>query len=306
MVRTAHPGAWLLVAALAGVATFASACANGTTVEEDDADAPPVSADGAVPTDGRAPDGATPVDGRAPDGAVADSALPDGAVPDAALPDGAVPDGAVDSGSDAGACVTAPPSNACGVNPQCGCTATQTCDVTNLTSGGVSCVTAGSVAAGRACTATSGCARGLTCWNGACRPFCTRGTPTCGAGTLCFAPQDAGGLTTPNLDVCSVACDPSRPSATCGTNACVWFSSSSVADCRPPGTRAEYATCASSADCRQGLLCMNDPTFGPECERWCRLGSNVDCSFGDTCTDVFGASAPTVPGSSARVGVCVF
>ncbi|HRG99547.1 MAG TPA: hypothetical protein PLR99_25040 [Polyangiaceae bacterium] len=310
-----HP--WLVAAILASVA---SACANGSPVEGDDDPVPPaVAVDAASPadartsdatsSDARSPDGAPPADARSPDSAAPDSAAPDGALPDAApdaSPLDAAVDAMVDGGADGGACVTAPPSNACGVNPQCGCTATQTCDVTNLASGAVSCVGAGSVAAGRACTTTSNCARGLTCWNGACRPFCSRGTPTCGAGTLCFAPQDAAGATTPNLDVCSVACDPSRASAACGTNACVWFSSAGVADCRPPGTRPEYGTCTSTADCRQGLVCVNDPIFGPECERWCRVGSNADCSFGDTCADVLGASAPTVPGTGARIGVCVF
>ena len=329
MLRSSHRRPWLaveLVALLAGVAIVAPACANGSPVEgDDDLDPPGAEADATPSVDARSPnapaDDARSPDARspAPDAAAADATASDAAALDGAAADGALPDAAVDAGPvdgaadarvdaavDGGACVTAPPSNACGVNPQCGCTATQTCDVTNLVSGAVSCVGAGSVAAGRACTTTSNCARGLTCWNGACRPFCSRGTPTCGAGTLCFAPQDAAGATTPNLDVCSIACDPTRASAACGTNACVWFASAGVADCRPPGTRPEYATCASTADCRQGLVCVNDPIFGPECERWCRVGSNADCSLGDTCADVLGASAPTVPGAGTRIGVCVF
>ncbi|MBK6460223.1 MAG: hypothetical protein IPF92_04335 [Myxococcales bacterium] len=321
-----HPAActrpWLALALVALVALAAPACATGSpVVDGDDPDPlnPPTAPEAGVTPDARVSDSASDTsspDGAGPDGAPPDAARdasPVDAARDASPVDASPVDaspvdgGPVDAGPvDAGACVTAPPSNACGVNPQCGCTATQTCDVTNLTSGAVSCVGAGSAAAGRACTTTSGCARGLTCWNGACRPFCSRGTPTCGPGTLCFAPQDAGGVTTPNLDVCSVQCDPSRASAVCGTNACVWFASAGVADCRPPGTRPEYGACTSTADCRQGLVCINDPIFGPECQRWCRVGSNADCSFGDRCSDVLGASAPTVPGTGARIGLCVF
>jgi len=199
--------------------------------------------------------------------------------------------------------VTAPPSNACGVTPQCGCAANQTCDVTNLTTGAVGCVLAGGGPVGSYCTATTQCAQGLTCQNNACRPYCNNPGSACATagGGVCYSPQDASGNTTPNLSVCAVKCDVRSPATACGSNNCLWFAADKESDCRPAGTAALYDPCASAVDCQSGLACVNHPLFGYECEKWCRIGGS-DCGLLETCTDVYGANAPTSGG--VKLGHC--
>lgn len=191
----------------------------------------------------------------------------------------------------------------CGVSPQCGCAAGQTCDVVDFTTGAESCVAAGAGAQGSACTATSQCALGLTCQGNACRPYCaTPGSPCAAAGTgVCFAPQNAAGATTPNDDVCAIKCDVRSPASSCGTNNCLWFSADKESDCRASGPVALYGSCATLVDCQQGLACVLHPVFGYECEKWCRIGGS-DCSIFETCADVYGANAPTSGG--VKLGHC--
>lgn len=189
------------------------------------------------------------------------------------------------------------------MSPQCGCAANDTCDVSNLSTGAVSCVLAGSGALGTHCTATSECARGLTCRSNACRPFCSSPGAACtdaGLG-VCYAPQDGSGKTTPNLDVCAVACDLRSPAAACGTNTCLWLSAYKETDCGPAGSTAVFKPCTRTSHCRAGLACVNHPTYGYECEKWCRLGGN-DCAVAESCNDVFGSGAPSIGGQ--RFGTC--
>lgn len=285
--------------ALVSLGAVVAGCANGSIEELDEPVTEPDDGGGATTGDSSVRrDGSVVTPGR------------DGAAPstDAATTNdsGVVTDGAVSDatvGTDSGTCVTVAPNNVCGLNPQCGCNATQTCDITTATTGAATCIAAGAQPAGQSCTTASNCARGLTCWNGACRPYCSRGQTTCAGGTICFAPT-TGGVTSPNLDVCSVACDVRSPSTVCGTNGCSWFPTERAGDCRPPGTGLEFDGCAFDGDCRQGLACGDDPFFGPSCVRWCRLGSNADCALGDTCTDEYGANAPTSGGQ--RLGLCFF
>ena len=210
---------------------------------------------------------------------------------------GSPPPPPADAGS-SGTCTKTPPSNACGLSPQCGCTASQTCDITNKSTGGVACVNAGAGAASTACTATSQCAAGLTCAYGACRPYCST---TCTGGTVCEDWYEPAGTLVPNGKVCSITCDPRTPSAACGANTCIWDSSAKVSDCDKAGSGAMYDPCSAYNDCKAGLACINHPVFGFECEKWCRLGQS-DCSYPDTCTDVYGTSAPTSGG--AKLGHC--
>ena len=81
------------------------------------------------------------------------------------------------------------------------------------------------------------------------------------------------------------------PSAACGSNNCIWFSTDKQSDCRKAGTSDLYGTCSTLVDCKQGLTCVDHPIYGLECESWCRIGQN-DCGGFDTCTDVYGANAP--------------
>jgi len=93
------------------------------------------------------------------------------------------------------ACETVPPNNKCGLDPQCGCLETETCDVTNQTTGATSCVTGGSATLGRPCSATGDCMAGLACLYGACRPYCKTPLTKCSVGgtELCVGMPDADG-----------------------------------------------------------------------------------------------------------------
>ncbi len=219
-------------------------------------------------------------------------------------------DAGTDSGSvvttDAGACTKAPPSNVCGVAPQCGCAANETCDVTNTTTGAVSCVLAGGGPQGSVCTTSTQCAKGLTCQFGACRPYCSTAGTTCSGANLgiCYAPLNNSNATTPNLSVCAVKCDPRNPSASCASNTCLWFPGDQQSDCNTPGTKTVYQACSGVADCAAGLACAFDPlSLGNACLRWCRIGVSSDCpGLFESCDDVYGANAPVVSGQ--KYGLC--
>ncbi len=214
-------------------------------------------------------------------------------------------DAAKDAGFDAGGtCLTVAPTNACGLAPQCGCAANQTCDVTAPGTGGVSCVLAGGGTLGSFCTSTTQCAKGFTCGYNACRPYCpTIGTNCVGAGLgPCAQYYDpSAGTPVTNSKVCSVTCDLRAPSAACGSNNCIFDTTVNASDCDKSGAVALYGACTRYNDCQQGLACAKHPLFGFECEKWCRLGQN-DCGLFEDCTDVYGATAPSSGG--VKLGHC--
>ncbi len=215
--------------------------------------------------------------------------------------DAGVDSAVVDAG---GACATVPPSNACGLAPQCGCAANQTCDVTNNTTGAVSCLLAGGGPNGSYCTSTTQCAKGLTCGYNTCRPYCpTIGAACVGAGLgQCTQYYDpSAGTPVPNSKVCTIACDLRAPAAACGSNNCIFDTTINASDCDKSGTKALYDACTRYNDCQQGLSCVDHPLFGYECEKWCRIGGN-DCGLFESCTDVYGAAAPSSGGS--KLGHC--
>ncbi|MDB4938863.1 MAG: hypothetical protein JWP87_5835 [Labilithrix sp.] len=226
-----------------------------------------------------------------------------GSSPSGGTPDAGSSGGTSSGGVDAGGCATVPPSNACGLSPQCGCTANHTCDVTNNTTGAVSCVVSGGGPIGSSCTTTSQCANGLTCGYNTCRPYCpTTGAACVGTGGQCTPYYDpTAGTAVPNSKVCTVTCDLRSPSAACGSNNCIFDTTINATDCDKSGTKALYAACTRYNDCQQGLACTKHPVYGFECEKWCRIGQN-DCGSLETCTDVYGATAPSSGG--AKLGHC--
>ncbi len=198
---------------------------------------------------------------------------------------------AVTGESDAGGCAKLTPVDACGVATQCGCAATETCD---LVAGVATCVASGGKPPATACGATSECQRGLTCSGGACRPFCESATSCSAPGLGACSATIAGS----SLKTCSVSCDLHAPTAACGTGTCAW--AAGATDCKPAGTKAARATCTTSDECGQGLACA--PTiYGNMCLRWCRIGAGECPGFG-LCTSVFGASAPKK--GNVEYGVC--
>lgn len=219
--------------------------------------------------------------------------------------------GTQDGGQQAVTCTLTPPSDGCGLSPQCGCNANETCDITNPVNGAVSCVKAGTKSLGRACTVTGECLEGFTCQFGSCRPFCAKVGATCNtAGTgVCIAATDDKNVPLPNDLVCTLTCDPVSPEALCGTgNTCLWFPSlyapAKVTDCSFPGDTANLAACTSDYDCGVAYACGAHPTKGQQCEKWCRIGAafTADCAGGFTCKDVYGANAPVIAG--VKEGLC--
>ncbi len=212
-------------------------------------------------------------------------------------------------GADAGAAVCQPaPQSTCGATTQCGCAADQTCDVQDEHTGAASCVPAGAAALGGTCNTTSDCAQGLTCLYGVCRPYCAQARTYCTAkGTqLCVEVKASDHTIVPGMNVCTIACDPRRPQAFCGTDTCVWFASyyapiRGVSDCGPAGPNGDAQACSKASDCQAGFACNMHPTRGQECEPWCRIGGS-DCPSGETCVDVFKDDAPVVGG--VHEGLC--
>ncbi len=244
----------------------------------------------------------------------------------------AMTDGAdAGSGGGGGACKTVPPNNKCGLDPQCGCETNETCDVTNTTTGATSCMTAGGGTLGRNCKTTGDCLAGFTCQYGACRPYCTSETDgaSCtapGTGICYTAIDDTTNKPIPNARVCTVGCDPKMPSAVCGNNSCIWFADlyapAHVSDCNYPGSSDVLTGCALDSmnpkgspnltACKPGNACGLHPTYGYECERWCRVGTDADCADLKNkptdpaglfkCKDVYGAAGPVIGG--VKEGLC--
>ena len=189
--------------------------------------------------------------------------------------------GAIDDG-----CERVSPDDECGVAAQCGCAPTHTCDVADGT-GRTRCVTAGTAPMGHPCTATAGCALGLTCIFGTCHAFCDEKMACSepGAG-VCTQIETSSGTAIPNLAICRVACDLHDPTS-CGgkTNAGIgvcYVDDQGNTDCQEGGRRTENQTCSATQACGPGLVCTTSSSSST-CKRWCRVGQN-DCGSGKTCT----------------------
>lgn len=286
------------------VALALTACASGGEEDEDGVTVTKGRDAGSTPEGG----GTTIPEASTPDASepATDSGVDAGPPPtDAGPKDAAVDAAPADAGSDAsdaGACVTTAPSNACGLVAQCGCASDRTCAITTASTGAVSCVVAGTSPVGSPCTATTQCAKGLTCEYGTCRPYCaTSGAACASTSGTCTEVYDADGDALPNAKVCTIPCDPTKPAAACGTNTCIFDTGLLVTDCDAHGGAGMYDICDAYNSCKPGLACINHPLFGFECERWCRIGGS-DCGLGETCEDVYGADAPMSGG--AKLGHC--
>ncbi|MBX3204596.1 MAG: hypothetical protein KF764_05975 [Labilithrix sp.] len=235
-----------------------------------------------------------------------DTSAPDGASP---APTATATPVTPSTTNDAGAttpdddCKRAAPSNECGVVPQCGCAPTHTCDVVD-SKGTARCITAGKAPMGHPCTATAGCALGLTCIFGTCHAFCNDATKACtqpGTGA-CAQITAQGGAAVPNLAICRVACALHDPSS-CGgnTNAGIgvcYVDDQNGTDCQEGGSRAEGQTCSPSDACGPGLVCTTTNSVST-CKRWCRVGQN-DCGGNRTCTGF----SPEVKVGDVVYGAC--
>ena len=172
------------------------------------------------------------------------------------------------------------------------CPAAQSCQVDCQTRSNV-CATAGSNAAGAACSATAGCVAGSQCFDYAmlgcgtqlCLQICATdgdcaafGSGGGGPGSFCRDPIACGGA----FRTCTFSCDPTAAAATAARTgcpaglACLIPSSMDHVDCAcPEPTRSgiENVPCTSTAQCAPGFLC----------EQTCRAVCRCDASSG-VCT----------------------
>lgn len=223
--------------------------------------------------------------------------------PDSATGDGGNPEGGGEP------CTTTPPSNVCGLVPQCGCLNTETCHIDD-DKGNVACIAAGKAKMGAPCTGTQGCLRGLTCIFGTCHAFCDApGTACTAAGTGQCIQVQAGQTAVPNYKVCLVKCD-LRDAQSCGgttaagTGVCIVDDKGNT-DCQEGGSKKELETCVGNGtfeDCGPALVCVSVTSGGnttQQCRKWCRVGMNADCG-GKVCQG-FGTKVMV---GTVEYGVC--
>ncbi len=220
------------------------------------------------------------------------------------LPDtsGNNPDtGGNDPDTGSGNCSKSPPSNVCGVDPQCGCNS-DTCEVDQVKlDGSSSCVTAGSNGIGKACTATtSQCATGLTCIWGVCRPYCgsigDKGMCNQPGTGVCRQLTDNSMKAIPNLVVCSTNCALNDATSCGGKSGCIFDNANGVTDCYPVGSAM---TCSKNqTNCAPGYECITLNMSTYSCAKWCKMGGN-DCG-GKVCSGFM----PKVLVNNVEFGVC--
>lgn len=158
-------------------------------------------------------------------------------------------------------------------------------------------------ATGTPCSSTSECQTTLTCAYGTCRPKCTtEGTACAGAGLGVCEKLYENGTAVPNTLVCAVTCDLQKPTAACGSNTCIFDSTSNTTDCDKPGSLTAFAQCSTYNACKPGLACVNNQLYGNECEPWCRVGVAGDCPILSNCIDVYKDKAPMQ--GSTKLGLC--
>lgn len=192
----------------------------------------------------------------------------DGGAPTDAGKDGATPIGD-------GACVFTPPSEVCGIFPQCGCAGT-TCDF--VPDGGdlTACTTSvGTAVGGAACTTSNDCAQGLTCAFGRCRPFCDSPGVVCTGAQYSLCHDHLGVAA---FNICGIACDLADAGSCGGTQGCVAVGagSATTTECENVGSGASGATCANPIDCQRGLDCVITGASST-CAPFCKVS-------GGTCT----------------------
>lgn len=182
---------------------------------------------------------------------------------------------------------TAPPGSPCRVSPNCGCAATETCELTTAAGAGA-CVPAGAAPAGASCTLNGDCAKGLACLNNTCAAYCVKDddctSKSCGPITL-------GGAAVVGVGLCNTVCDPLNASACPSGQACR-FTTNKKTSCFPnPGSGGIGASCATDEECGPSFFCD-----GTACTELCTEGGS--CASGGSCGEA------VTEGNGVRYGAC--
>lgn len=165
-----------------------------------------------------------------------------------------------------------------------GCAANQTCTyVANETA--PSCVTAGVVELGQACSSEAHCKKGV-CLNlndtrSLCYAICET-DPDCGSGGSCLTLSNAA------FEICKIEgiyenCDLVLQDCVDAAKGCYAVSTEDQPICRVAGTVAAGAACDSAVACVKGAACVNDV-----CRPVCDLTKTPsDCAAGNVCNAYF-------------------
>ncbi len=186
-----------------------------------------------------------------------------------------------DTGAFDAGCVLTPPSNKCGIFPNCGCAGT-TCDFV-LDSGEAILPTActpsvGAAAANASCAVSTDCQEGLTCLFDRCHEFCgNAGDPCSGCHSLHATTTHRRRATTSAASKCG----PQQFAASCGSLGCVGVSdgTGATSECEPVGSGTNGVACSGPLGCAPGFYCVSNTT----CRQTCNLASPV-CATG-SCND---------------------
>lgn len=203
-------------------------------------------------------------------------------------------------GAGAGASCDVPPGSACGVYPQCNCSAGKKCDFES-TSETMQCQTDGYLPLGALCDADpSGCKKGSACVGfglAVCKAFCHPSTG-CGANSArdCWTVTGASGAQIPGFYVCTAGCDLSDPSSCAPGKVCAisgGFSDGIYTECfDAAGNGTGPGQCLNSAaECAPGYGC--DDNY--DCRRWCRVGDASAC---------FGCTSVGMVANGVTYGIC--
>ena len=174
----------------------------------------------------------------------------------------------------------------CGLSPQCGCLADQTCDLDDT--GARSCVSGGTIKAGVPCLSTRECSTGLVCAQGVCRAPCSSVGDACtgeragACGEYAKATAD-GGASSVVYTACAVTCAYDKEDS-CGfakgdllAAACVYQAASNTVECqRVRNVQLQSGLCATDAECGAGRICVAGPDFS-SCRRLCKVGDITAC-----------------------------
>jgi hypothetical protein len=214
------------------------------------------------------------------------------------------------------------PSSTCGIFPQCGCTGTQNCNVENTTTGQASCAPSGATGDYNNCSGNgdSQCAKGRSCVNGVCMPFCGTTSDCPGAYRACVGVNNMSNAAIPGMNVCTQFCDPVSPQSStggfspCGPNvACEPNTAANgrVSTCLGPttasGTQGADCTTNNTYDdtkCAPGYGCTGLTIFGTtiyECLHFCDVGASTgQCPSSTSC----GSFTTKLYAGAQEIGVC--
>lgn len=166
---------------------------------------------------------------------------------------------------------TITPGSSCRVAPNCGCPATETCQLKDANGSGA-CEAAGGTGRGGSCASNGECARGLGCIGGECSTYCRNDTdcPEKQCEPLSFGMTPVNGV-----GVCNAPCDPGA--VVCADGRACKFLRTERTTCVAAGSVANGGACTNDGQCVAGSVCVGGAS-GNVCASMCRAGE--DCPAG--------------------------